>query len=382
MGKGKYFFVILIILHSFVLLFSCKREESRWKGKIEERGGIIIVKNPSYPIHKSEILKIEEELSLGGVTTERQHGFERILSIDTDDHENIYVLDNKVARIYVFDKNGQHLKTLGSFGQGPGELQNPQFIQVMNNRELYVWDAPTRRFVVFSLSGEYLREIAILDIAYPVHPVKWDALGNLIAYFIPPPVIGGSELVILRKKLKEVVTISAEARDDLLMKKKSLLLSPQLHCAVRKDGTLIWGYSNKYELNILNPEGKLVRKITRPSKRVRVTERDRRELEKRFFRTTAARAGLKAVFPKYFPYFQGLSVDEEGNIFVTTFEQDIEGKGFYYLDIYNPEGRYTGKTLLKARAREFLWKNKKLYTIERNEEGFYLVKRYRVYWLY
>jgi len=80
-------------------------------------------------------------------------------------------------------------------------------------------------------------------------------LGNLIAYLIPPPVIGGSELVILRKNLTEVVTIAAEARDDLFMKKKSLLLSPQLHCAVRKDGALIWGYSNKYELKVLTQKG-------------------------------------------------------------------------------------------------------------------------------
>jgi len=94
------------------------------------------------------------------------------------------------------------------------------------------------------------------------------------------------------------------------------------------------------------------------------------------------RAGYKPIFPKYFPYFRDISVDEQGRIFVFTFDREKEKPGFYYIDIYDPEGRYIGQFLSNITASDLVWKNNKLYTIERDQEGFYVIKRYGLHWNY
>jgi|GEM_PF-5427039 len=87
----------------------------------------------------------------------------------------------------------------------------------------------------------------------------------------------------------------------------------------------------------------MVRKIIRIARKVKVTERDRKEFEDRFNRTTVARLGRNLVFVKYLPHSRGLSVDDKGNIFVTTFERVVEKQRFCYIDIYDPDGRYLEK---------------------------------------
>jgi hypothetical protein len=382
-GRSKKIFSLIILLLSISAIFvSCKSEQSGWKGKMEERDGVLIVRNPAYPVYKTDILEIEEELSLGGSNKEKEYTFERLFGLDVDDYGNIYALDNRIARIQVFDKNGKYLRSMASYGQGPGELQRPYFIQIIDDKELCVWDPSIHRFLIFSLSGEYLREILVTNISYPMHPIRWDTRGNLIAYLVPPPVVSGTQLVKLSNNLKQLVTIAVEDRDDSYLQEKIRLMKPQLSCAVSGDDFVIWGNAEKYELQILNPEGKLVKKIIRSCERVRLSEKDKKELEERHNRATTAMPGLRPIFPKYFPYFRDISVDEKGRIFVFTFEREKEKPGFYYIDIYDPEGRYIGQLLSNIRASNLVWKNNKLYTIERDEEGFYVIKRYRLRWNY
>ena len=74
----------------------------------------------------------EEELSLGKKVGEEEFLFTRISSIDIDKDANIYILDNRSAEVRVFDKKGIFIRIIGSRGQGPGEMQNPRFIQILD----------------------------------------------------------------------------------------------------------------------------------------------------------------------------------------------------------------------------------------------------------
>ncbi len=65
---------------------------------------------------------------------------------------------------------------------------------------------------------------------------------------------------------------------------------------------MIWGEAKKYELQILNQEGKLIKKIIRSCKRVRLSDQDKQELEERHNRSRMGGAGYKPIFPKYFPF--------------------------------------------------------------------------------
>ena len=373
--------ILLMLLFSAMHIL-CGKQESEWEGTIEEQNGIIIVKNPDNPIYKRNILILEEELSLGKKQGEKEYMFTRIMSIDIDQDENIYVLDKASMEIRVFNKKGKFLRSFGSRGQGPGEFQNPQFMQILNNQEMIVWDPLSRRFLVFSLVGEYLRQISTARLASPLNPVKWDRRGNLITFIIPPPVMGGPELVKLNEKFVHLMTIGRIEKDNSYPKREFKVMSPGLSCAVFKDDSVIWGNSKKYELQILNPEGKLSRKILRYCKPVKITERTRKELEEDYSRSSVGKLKFKPIFPRHYPFFQDISVDEEGRIFILTFESPGKEERFYYLDIFDSEGRYIGKAPIKRRMSGLFWKKKKLYIIERDEEGFNTVKRYNILWKY
>jgi hypothetical protein len=46
--------------------------------------------------------------------------------------------------------------------------------------------------------------------------------------------------------------------------------------------------------------------------------------------------------------------------------------------VFDPEGKYIARFTLKYWA--IVWKKQKLYTIEEDEEGYQIVKRYSVGW--
>ena len=59
---------------------------------------------------------------------------------------------------------------------------------------------------------------------------------------------------------------------------------------------------------------------------------------------------------------------------------NLEDEEIYYHDVFDSEGRYIVK--IPLRMRPFMCKRGKLHSIEEDEEGYLVVKRYRVKWKY
>jgi hypothetical protein len=85
-----------------------------------------------------------------------------------------------------------------------------------------------------------------------------------------------------------------------------------------------------------------------------------------------------ATFP-YHPAFSYLRTDDEGRIFVGTWEKPTSGDGFFY-DVFDSEGKDIAQMPLNFTPQVI--KNGKIYTIEEDEEGYQYVKRYRISWNY
>ena len=62
--KNRYF-SSLLLLSVAVLMFSCKKEASKWQGTIEEVEGVVVVKNPNEPQYVDYEIKFMEDLSIG-----------------------------------------------------------------------------------------------------------------------------------------------------------------------------------------------------------------------------------------------------------------------------------------------------------------------------
>ena len=377
--KTKYSAVsIVLFLAVFSMLASCRTEKTEWQGTTEEVDGVTVIKNPEKPMYSEDIFNLKEDLSIGESEGKEEYLFSRIDGIDVDNNENIYVLNDKTPYIRVFSRSGEFTKTIGRKGQGPGEFQSPRFIQITPQEEVMVFDPATRRLTFFSPDGKYLGHISTAKINYPFAPIKMDPGGNLIAKLVIWPSEGGGvELKKFDSDLKLLTMIYKTRIDEPDKEMEIRAMRPSLYFAISKEGNVIWGNSRSYELEVLNLEGKLIKKIMKDYKPIKITEKD-----KEIFKLRARRIinrGYELLFPKYFPAFQNISIDCEGRIFVGPYERIESGEDdFYYYDVFDSEGKYIAKIPIKSSPR--LWKKGKLYSIEEDEEGYQIVKRYKVNW--
>jgi hypothetical protein len=120
----------------------------------------------------------------------------------------------------------------------------------------------------------------------------------------------------------------------------------------------------------VNKNGQVIKKILKDYDRIPIKEEDKQDI----LRDRAP--GLEYEFPDYYPPFRYLNVDDEGRIFIRTYETDKDNSRIY--DVFDPEGRYVAKIVLKNAP--YFWKNRNLYCVIEDTEGYQQVKRYRVTW--
>jgi hypothetical protein len=102
-----------------------------------------------------------------------------------------------------------------------------------------------------------------------------------------------------------------------------------------------------------------------------VSEADKEKEQKNFHRQE------KLEFPRFYPPISYLGADDEGRIFIRTWEKPANGKG-YFFDVYDPEGKYITKIPMNFRPR--ILKKGYLYAIEADDDGIQTVKRYKITW--
>ena len=102
------FMLIIFVLFSFLST----------KAEIEVKT-LICPENPLYGVFKFEL---SPPLIIGSEKDDH-YFFSSLRKIIADNDGRIYALDNKAARIQVYNKNGEYVETIGRKGQGPGEFE-------------------------------------------------------------------------------------------------------------------------------------------------------------------------------------------------------------------------------------------------------------------
>lgn len=382
---------IATLLSALIMLVCCRPQKTEWKGTIEEENGITVVKNPIEPKYGEDVFSLEEELSIGGNEKREEYLLGYTVSMAVNNNGDIYILDIQQKNIRVFDSEGKYLKTIGRPGQGPGELEMPTQIQINSRDELVVFDLRRRSLESFSLDGEFLRRTSLIKVERPTRIII-DSNGDFICYM---GIIEDQQPKVALMKYdsnqeKEFVITKFDPYSqsvDVFSPYKYTILRPGLLFNVDKENNIVWAVSSDYELKITNPKGEIIKKIAKDYIPVEITEDDKKEIIFNRYRTETVPSEKNIVFPKYFYPIDGsstigISTDEKGNIFVRTYEKVKEGNGDYY-DVFDSDGYFITKVLLNAVPElPIIWEKNKLYTIEEDEEGFQMIKRYKVNWKY
>jgi hypothetical protein len=371
----------IVLIFSVILLFaSCQRDQSGWKGSIEVVDGVQTVKNPEEPVYSGDVVGFEEDLSIGTAVGEDEYVFSRIGGIDVDDDGDVYAIDSSSAHVRVFDASGQYLWTIGRKGQGPGEFQMPGFVQVTSQGEIAVYDFQAQRLVFFSPDGTYQKQVSSARIRFPVMPIRLDSHGNIVGYQVmAPPPIGGLDIAKYDPDFEPLFAIAREEPNKDRRERVFDLAKPGFHCAVSPKDNIIWGNSSVYELHVLSPEGQPIRIIQKKCDRLPMTAGFREKYEKEL--AGLVERGIKLSFPDRFPAFMDFSLDEKEWLWVRTYDR-LEGEEEYYsFDIFDAEGKYLARIPIRVSLdQKSVWKHNALYTIETGEEGYQMIKRFKVEW--
>ncbi|MCB5288386.1 MAG: 6-bladed beta-propeller, partial [Candidatus Cloacimonetes bacterium] len=79
-----------------------------------------------------------------------------------DKNHNIYVADTQNNRIQVFDQNGVHIRSLGSYGQGAAHFDFPTHVYVdQSTGDIYVSDTFNHRIQIFNSNFTYKNTIGV-----------------------------------------------------------------------------------------------------------------------------------------------------------------------------------------------------------------------------
>ena len=105
--------------------------------------------------------------------------FRQVTDVAWDKDDNAYISDGYInSRVAKVDVHGRWLKSFGTYGSGPGQLNTPHSIASDAEGNLYVANRGNARIEVFDKDGNYIRQIKInvpFDYANSPSPI----VGNL-----------------------------------------------------------------------------------------------------------------------------------------------------------------------------------------------------------
>jgi hypothetical protein len=360
------FLIRIGLIVSLVWINSGMAQQSEWRGKIEVAEGVSIVTNPKEPIHRETVFSLGNPLRIGETGGE-DYLFEEIGAIAVDDADRIYVADWKASRIKIFDKNGLYLKTLGRKGQGPGEFDSINSLQIIDHNKLVVFDGHQRRLSFFNLDGVFERSLIIQQLSPLEIEIGPDGCSLIKAVQLDPVTAkAGGAIKLYDPEFHLIKVLATDKPQDVF----TPFLPYSVSTFLAKNG-ILFGNNERYSFSLCDPQGNVIRTISRDYQPVPVSAEDR-EAQLRFLKQPPNKA-----VPGHYPAYQGITVDPNNRIIVQTWEQPEQGGGRYY-DVFDIDGRFTARIVLKHPPR--LWKKNWLFSVEEDEEGLPQVVRYTVVW--
>jgi len=342
--------------------------------KVRTVKGVKIIENNDRPVWTKPVV-FELELTVGA-SDDPEEGLAQPLGLVVDEAGYIYVADAKAAKIKVFSPKGKLVRSFGQKGQGPGELGMPGGVNLTSDGRLMVEDVLRRKIIFFSREGKFLEEKSLATKLGLVN-LLLDKEGNFIAREI---VVEEKKMFFVIKKfrpdLSEVFQLDKYEFPNPLQGKINLFNLATFY-QFDSRGNILYAKNDRYEIKYYSPQGKLFQVVKKKYKKVKITKKDIEEILAKMPTTQGVNIKESLVFSEYFPPIRALSVDPADRVYVGTYEKGRREKESW-MDIFSPQGKFLARSLTSATP--FYWQGNRVFSIEDNEEGYQVVRRYLVRW--
>jgi hypothetical protein len=319
-------------------------------------------------------------------------GVTDIYSFDVDRAGNILILVPPTGPrncVYKLSPDGKLLASFGLLGQGPNEMQYPGEVLAVGNGETWVLESPKNKVHIFDAGGKPIAERSpvkfetIVPLANGDYLVKRGDTTDLTAKYLPVMI----ELYDPQfRRLKELDRFSKFANRTIYEKVPEPYVSGiEFVFQAKASGDRLYvGNSDRgYEIFVFDLDGRLVRKIRKIFAPVPVTDEYKKKYLKDYLEFMPDYA-KKIYFPEYWHPFHAFFPDEQGRLFVMTYEPGASRGEFIY-DVFNKDGAlitrasldalHLGNGQLLARVR-----GDRLYAVQEKPSGFKQLTVYRMRW--
>ena len=341
---------------------------------VTDSAGVEIVVNPGADVEIAEWqVDSPPRLAIGVLDGAPEYQFYQVRhSMLLDDR--LVVADGRSLQLRYFDLEGQHLRSAGGKGGGPGEFQYIGWVGRHAGDSVIVYDFQSRRFSIFDREGNFGR-------SYPPEAQFFSIGGRLDdgSFVLAPSTVfstsDGPRNGLVRDSAR-VIRVSAEGKspDTLIttMGGQSYIQTNSTSGRVTSmsvrgapfglstfmavgDSLIFLSTSEQYEIAVLDPEGRLVRSIRRPGERAavgpaevsRYKEEQLANANSDDARRTLEKTLADMPYPERMPAHGPMRTDGDGNLWVQEYSAWRDEPTRW--TVYSPAGRVLGRATLPAR---------------------------------
>lgn len=378
--------------------------DAGWQGTITDSAGVTVVRSPATPLWApDEVWTLTEELRIGTAEGEPEYLFGQILpaaGIAVASDGRIVVLDAQARHLKVFTPDGTYERTIGSPGNGPGEVgAGVSAVLMAPGDTLVLSDVGNQRVNLYLMDGTFVRSTP-LSFAEGI-PFRWESTddGLIVAQFRRLAFPGSTAPPDSMDAL--VVWDLGGTPSDTLMRVPSgktlsfagggpqvTVFSPEPSWAIA-NGKVLYGVNDRYSIGVYGAGGALERLIEKPVERASVTEDDK-EAYRDLIREAASAQGAppEAVqqfvstlrFEEFYPAYAQMLGGMDGTIWVQGIRvpssltpEEREGFNPQYdlasrdWDVFDGEGRFMGVIRMPPRFQPVKFVGTTIYGIQRDE---------------
>lgn len=352
-------------------LTSCSAGEADpgWAGSVDTLAtGQIVVRNPETGIWDEESRwTVVEELRIGSIDEVGPAMLGRVTDYELDSLGRIWLFEGQAQELRVFDADGNHVRTVGRKGEGPGEFNQVIGMDWGPDGLLWLIDPANNRISKVDTAGAFVESVPTIGgITVMPWPGGFDRTGHFYTYGIDPDVEDDFGLLMVRydEDLQPIDSVAVpefpgerqllELRTESSHMITPVPFSPGIEWRLRNDGGYWGGLEGEYRLfELAWPSGDTLRSISREWDPLPVTEEDL-DLAMEGMQWFLDQGGKldRSRIPSTKPAFRSFFVDPLDRIWVVrqTTGPDRENR---LLDVFDSDGRYLGMVELPFRLADY-----------------------------
>jgi len=301
------------------------------------------------------------------------------------------------GKIYKFNEKGEVLLEFCRKGQGPGDLQYPLGLDIIDGEYLVVNDAGNRRLSLFDLNGRFIKSIKVENYVPSVVALQDDKVGLVMVQPGSTEMTGGmgTRHRVLIKDLESGIDTDLAYFDDIVPRSAVIVKVPSfygtVHIARAGSDKLLVAYSKSPEISIYSLSGQKLSSfpVNLEPQKIKwdhleyagdTTSEDQASREM-FLKFITMNKG-KILLPEFHQLYLALTPDSESHILLYLNNLAQKSQDIAFL-VYSLDGKLLCTTKIKAGEFEpvrpaSFYKNYCYATLTRKSDGSQFLARIKL----